>query len=443
MIELVLAHGDVVSLKADLIGETTEKCAVLFATQTSRTDGTVRLLTREVLFPAAVDYTRKGPLEAELTAEFVAKVTKHARRNYALVFVHSHPGDSLPTFSRIDDDGEKHLAAFLAHRHPGFVHCALVISAGGMSARRLGTHDPIRVVSVGVNRDLLCGPEAPLLPIAETFERQIRAFGKAGQQAIQQLRIGIVGLGGTGSIVAQQLAHLGVRDFILVDPDTLERTNLNRVANATPEDVERPKVDIASRSIRSVAPGAKVDSIKGDIIQTKIARELLNADIIFGCTDSHGSRAVLQQVSYQYLIPCIDMGVTIAVLDGQVSHIFGRVQLLAPGLACFTCDGLLNAEQVRLDMMTEFERQADPYVQGAHEPAPAVMSLNSTVASLGVTMLLSMVAGVPAKARHILYNAMTSTLRHVRAKPQENCYICSVSGSYARGDAWPLFTRET
>jgi hypothetical protein len=134
--------------------------------------------------------------------------------------------------------------------------------------------------------------------------------------------------------------------------------------------------------------------------------------------------------------------VTIAIKDRHISHIYGRVQLLAPGLACFTCDGLLDANEVRRDMMTEFERQSDPYIQGVREPAPAVMSLNSTVSSLAVTMMLSMTTGIPLKARHILYNAMVPTLRSARAEQKSDCYICSYSGAYARGDAWPLFARE-
>jgi hypothetical protein len=115
--------------------------------------------------------------------------------------------------------------------------------------------------------------------------------------------------------------------------------------------------------------------------------------------------------------------------------------LLAPGYACLTCSSLLNASEVRRDMMTHFERQADPYLQGAREPAPAVMSLNGTVASLAVTMLLSAICGIPVNARHILYNAVNSVLRNVRAQPNPACYICSRSGSFARGDSWPLLAR--
>jgi hypothetical protein len=136
------------------------------------------------------------------------------------------------------------------------------------------------------------------------------------------------------------------------------------------------------------------------------------------------------------------MGVIIAAEKTRISHIYGRVQLLAPGFACLTCGGLLDPNEVRRDMMTAFERRADPYFPGSQDPAPAVISLNATVASLATTMMLAVVAGFPSNARHLLYNAMNSTLRTVGADSQDNCYICSRSGAFARGDSWPLFARS-
>lgn len=443
MIELVLAAADADAIRGELTGGKNEACAVLYANETSRADGTVRLLVHEIQFPTADDYTKRGLIEAELSPEFVARVTKRAQREkYSLIFAHSHPGIEAPVFSHIDSLGEKRLADFLAHRHPTLEHAALVVSEGGMCARRLGKDEEICVVAVGSHREVIFDPTMPLPSNLEIYDRQVRAFGSSGQQALQRLRIAIVGLGGTGSLVAQQLVHLGVRHFILVDPDVLESTNLNRVANAMPGDIGHPKVEIAARYINAVAQDSTITCVVGDITRSNTAKELLNADIIFGCTDSHGSRAVLQQISYQYLIPCIDVGTTIAVSEGSVTHIYGRVQLLAPGHACFTCSSLLDPNEVRRDMMSDFERQADPYIRGAREPAPAVMSLNSTVVSLSVTMLLSMVAGIPVSARHILYNAINSALRNVRSQPHPNCYICSRSGGFARGDSWPLHARQ-
>jgi molybdopterin/thiamine biosynthesis adenylyltransferase len=408
MMELLLAAEDYSAIKAQLTDGETEKCAILFASQTARSDGTVRLLVRQIQWPTLADYTRRGKLEAELSPEFVARITKIARREKsALVFVHSHPGLEAPHFSVIDDEGEKHLAAFLAHRHPDQAHMAVVVSIGGVRARRLGMSEEVSIVSAGAQRQVVFDSDSGQSLISERYDRQVRAFGPSGQRELQRLRVAIVGLGGTGSLVAQQLVHLGVRDFILVDPDVLEATNLNRVSHAFPEDVGKPKVEIAARYIRSVAKDSKVNCIEGDVIQSKTARQLVNADIFFGCTDSHGSRAVMQQVAYQYMIPYIDLGVTLIAKEGLMAHVYGRVQLLSPGLACFTCSNLLDPNEVRRDMMTAFERQADPYIQGDREHAPAVMSLNATVASLAVTMLIAVVTDVPVAARYLLYNALS------------------------------------
>jgi molybdopterin/thiamine biosynthesis adenylyltransferase len=403
----------------------------------------VRLLVRKIEIPADHDYTSQHVDQTELRPDFVARITKRAiREKLSLVFVHSHPGPSAPQFSLVDDEGERHLAGFLAHRHPTNIHAALVVSEGGFRARQLGTNTEIRVVSLGEYRAILFDPERSSEDLSNVFDRQVRAFGVSGQRALERLSVAIVGLGGTGSLVAQQLVHLGVRKFILIDPDVIESTNLNRVVGALPGDIGRNKVDIAAKYIKTFAPDAAISPIAGDIIRTRTARTLFGADVIFGCTDSHGSRAVLQQVSYQYLIPCIDMGTTITTADGSVSGIFGRVQMLAPGNACFTCSGLLHPDEVRQDMMSAFERKLDPYLQGVREPAPAVISLNGTIASLAITMFMAFVTGLPSRARYILYSATTSTLRSVRAEIKQDCYICSRSGTFARGDLLALYARQ-
>jgi len=443
MIDLVLAADDWKALTAKLIGTPTEECAVLFTRQVTRSDGHVRLLVRVVEFPQRDDYTQQGPVNAQLTPVWVAWVTKRARQGgFGVVFVHSHPGTRPPEFSTIDDVGERHLADFLARRHPDRCHVAMVVSAGGVCARRLGAQEYLRVVSLGASLQVLADPAGPRRLTDETFDRQVRAFGPDGQAQLQRLRIGVVGLGGTGSVVVQQLAHLGVAEFLLIDPDVLEISNLNRVVGAQPSDVGQAKVDIAARMLHRINPAASIQTQQGDVIRAGVAIELRDVDVIFGCTDSHGSRAVLQQLAYQYLLPYFDVGTVIAVREGTITHISGQARLLAPGLACHTCAGLLDPEQVRRDMMTAFERQQDPYIVGATTPAPAVISINSTVASLAITMLLSVVTGLPGDARHLLYDGIKPSVRVLRAVPVANCFICSKDGALAEGDAWPLLARQ-
>jgi molybdopterin/thiamine biosynthesis adenylyltransferase len=443
MIEITLGSIELDRLRRELFVDGIEHCTALLASQVVRSDGLIRLLVRERVDPDSGDYSTQTPVHVELAPAFVARVAKLAKlRKSSLIFVHNHPGQKVARFSVVDDAGERRLADFLAVRHPGNLHASLVLSEQGTCARQLGEKLEARVVALGENRVVLHDPDRSDDEVAETFDRQVRAFGAAGQRAISKLVVGIVGLGGTGSIVTQQLAHLGVRHFILIDPDTIESTNLNRVVGATPADVGLPKVEVAARYIANVAPVAVVASIRGDIIRARTAAALVDADMLFGCTDSHGSRAVLQQIAYQYLIPCIDMGSTIVASEGLVTKIYGRVQLLAPGRGCLNCAGLLNSEEIRRDMMNAFERKLDPYLQGAREPAPAVVSLNGTVASLAVTMFMAVVTGISSPARYLLYNATTSSLRNVRADAVPNCYICSPRGAYAKGNLQPLFARQ-
>lgn len=443
MIELRIAATDMQVLRSALLCVGLEQCAVLFAAHGRGEDGRDRLLVRDMALPVRGDYEKNGVDHAELKPDFVARVAKRARlENLSLVFVHTHAGEKAPHFSSIDDYGEAELAAFLARRGQTNIHAAMVLSLGGLRARVLARSDDVRVVSVGDRLKVEFDPNATDEGFDAQFDRQVRAFGASGQQRLQALRVAIVGLGGTGSIVAQQLVHLGVRDFILVDADHIEVTNLNRVVGAYPEDIGRSKVEVAQRYLERVAPDVKVRSVVGDVVRTSVARRLIDADLIFCCTDSHGSRSVVQQLAYQFLLPCIDIGSTITASAGEITGIFGRVQLLGPDQPCLWCTALLSSAEVRRDMMSEFERKADPYIQGAHEPAPSVVSINGTVVSLAVTMLLGLATSVPVDSRHLIYNARTSTLRSVRGAVKERCFICSRAGVFGRGDAQQLFARQ-
>jgi len=439
MIELALPSNTWNAVVAAIQDPIVERCAILLARQVQRPSNGVKLLVDRVIVPDRADYSSQSPSAAELRPNFVASVTDQARKaSAALVFVHSHVGDGRPMFSLTDDRGEKALASFLSYRLPDKLHTSIVLSNGQARCRLLGSDEPISVVVLGDNRQVLFDAAPGPQPSRQLYDRQIRAFGADGQRTLGKLAVGVVGLGGMGSLVAQQLIHLGVKSFVLLDPDVIDSTNLNRISNATLADIGRPKVEVAARYAVDFTADAHVSTIQGDVIMASNGRRLLDCDIVFGCTDSHGSRAVLEQISYQYLIPTIDMGNVITVEAGRIIHIVGRVQMMSPGLACLTCCGLLNSDEVRRDMLTAFERKADPYIQGRPEPAPAVMSLNATISSLAVTMALSAVVGMPIDGRHIIYRALSSSLKRVASTPTADCVNCSNSGRLARGDSWPF-----
>jgi molybdopterin/thiamine biosynthesis adenylyltransferase len=402
-----------------------------------------RLIAREIIVAPDAAYHERTEISAVLRADYVLELSNHARANgYSLVFVHTHPFSAgVPVFSQADYDGETHLVRYFDARSPTIVLASLVVGPEGCRARLMKNQSELRVVEVDSDLRIFFDPLDGAVA-TEIYDRQIRAFGVAGQSILGRLTVGIVGLGGTGSVLVQQLAHPGVRRFILVDGDQVESTNLNRLVGSQEADIGRPKVEIAVDQIRSIRSDAEVTVVVGDITVAKNARLLLPADLVFLCTDTHASRAIVGQMAYQYLMPCIDMGVSISIREGKIAYITGRVQMLSAGLPCLVCTGALDSETIRRELLSESERASDPYITGIHEPQPAVISLNSTVSSLATTMFLGAVTPIPAGARFQHYDGIRGTVRIMAKEPDVNCVVCSATGAYLRGDDWPLPARQ-
>ncbi|QTI78331.1 ThiF family adenylyltransferase [Roseomonas marmotae] len=416
-----------------------ESCAVAYAHYNPAADAWVVAEANPVPDSA---YERRDAAAATLGAHFMMEVANRSRATgMAAVMIHTHPGSrGYPTFSKVDDRGEAQFGLYLAQRGAQLAHLAMVIGPGGCRARRLDDGTEVPVWEAGER--LVLHSQPPFAATEERDDRQVRAFGDSGQRLLRRLHFGVIGAGGTGSLVCQQLAHLGAARVTVIDPDIVEATNLNRLVGSTPPDVGEAKVDIAARMMRAVNPAVEVHTLRADVVDEQVATRLASLDFILLCTDSHASRAVVNQAAYQHLVPVIDMGVSITVRDSVVTHITGRVQMLSPGLPCLTCTRALDGELIRRELMTPEQRAADRYVQGEREPQPAVISINSTVASLAVTMLLGAVTPVPASPRYQRYDGIRGQVREMAATKSCNCVACSTSGALARGASWPLPVRS-
>ena len=439
MSRLVFTSEMLTRLRRDMLACPEETCAILFGRAAEVKGKLGRIIVRESKEPAASSYAVRTTSRAELRPEIVAEAAQRARQSKeSVVFVHTHPF-SFNQFSQIDDEGERQLAEFFGQRVPDIAHAAMLITPEVTIARQLGKNVPLEVVAVG--SEITWGKKTSSIDDQRQYDRQIRAFGKDGQNILKSMRVGIVGLGGTGSVVLQELAHLGVANFLLLDPDVVEETNLNRLVGSSPDDVGVSKVELAKRLVLRINPNATVEARQESVLNVKTTLILADTDFVFCCTDSHGSRSVLNQFAYQYLVPTIDMGVVIAAHENKVSHVAARTQMLAPGIACLVCGNLLDPEEIRRDMLTEFERQADPYILGDAEPAPAVVSLNATIASMAVTMFLNACTGIPGSSRFINYNAISGTARPAMCVQHPSCIVCSPFGAIARGGEWPIAGR--
>jgi molybdopterin-synthase adenylyltransferase len=136
----------------------------------------------------------------------------------------------------------------------------------------------------------------------ERYERQ-RFLGPDSDKVFANCTAGLVGLGGGGSHLAQQLAHLGLGNFLLIDPDRVEESNLNRLIGATAKDAARHsrKTLIARRLIRGINPQVNIESVNK---KWQECHQLLRGcDVVFGCVDTYRDRYELEITARRYLIP--------------------------------------------------------------------------------------------------------------------------------------------
>ncbi|AMK25853.1 ThiF family adenylyltransferase [Sphingobium sp. TKS] len=429
-------YSDLASTLLDASG--LESCAIGYAHYDAHSDTWIVADAS----PVPVDaYENRTCVSAVLKPSFLIEVAHRSRvTGMSVIGIHTHPDSpGHPRFSPVDDAGETELGSYLGRRAAPMPHVALVIGPHGCRARRLGSDEEVEVWEVGKVLKFL----SPMQGVTdqERDDRQVRAFGAPGQRLLRRLRFGVIGAGGTGSLACQQLAHLGASWITVIDPDLIEATNLNRLVGSIPSDVGQPKVEVAARMIRAISPEATVFPHQADIVDEEVAKLIATFDFVLLCTDSHASRAVVNQAAYQYLVPVIDMGVSITVANEAVSHITGRVQMLATGLPCLTCSGALDGEAIRREMLTPEQRAADPYVHGEREPQPAVLSINSTVSSLATTMLLGAVTPVPVKPRYQIYDGIRGRVKEMAVPVQSDCVVCSSMGALAKGSTWSLPVR--
>lgn len=405
----------------------------------TRSPGTRRLtyLVREVVPPEPGDLELKGGVEFK--PGYRRRVKRRANSNGGgVLYLHTHPGgEGRP--SRKDVEGARRLlhndAQHLDNSNPplaigivtpdddwmvlgaefpkgtalsgGTARFASAVRVIGESFRKIGTYTGDGE-SVGA-----AGGIGSLDPA--TQNRQIRLWNRDAQATYAGLRIGIVGLGGGGSILAEHVARAGVDSLVLADYDVIKKENLNRQQGATSVDasVWRPKVEVAARSARKAAtnPDFHVERVAGSVVEhdPKLSafRALLDCDVILHSADGHWTTQVLDRVAYAYLIPVIKGGTRPETTAEGVLEETTRspITLAGPGHPCLRCTDQFSpdkAEEERHGGRTPGpayglgngeEREALNDEENA-EPAPSVISLNAIVAGLMHLRLQDLTLGI-------------------------------------------------
>lgn len=362
------------------------------------------------------------------------------RSGHALVEAHTHPGsDTTLVFSRYD---ERHLPAFARYvrlKLPGRPFGALVFGQRGYTGRAYSDTGvaPLAIRGVGELRSAPAWlrPDGAVASLdGLRYDRQIRALGPVGQQALQTLRVGVVGLGGTGSQVVQQLAHLGVRKFVLVEDDRVERSNLPRLAGAAWWDPLRrtAKTTIACRSIRRLARRAEIKRT-GSLRTASSLAALAHVDLIIGGVDNDGARLILTELAAAHLVPYLDLGVGIEV-DSGVEAMGGRVSFQLPGGPCLACADELDLTEAGEDLESEALRRVRVLRGYARDRGvePALMPLNTAVVGLGMIELLAFATGWRSVVAYTRYDAVGARVVRLGVDLNPDCPLCRPA--FAMGD---------
>ena len=93
----------------------------------------------------------------------------------------------------------------------------------------------------------------------EKFSRTEMLIGNEGMEKLKNAKVAVFGLGGVGSFVCEGLARSGIGNFVLVDFDKVDESNINRQLIATTKTIGRNKVDVMKERILDINPDANVE----------------------------------------------------------------------------------------------------------------------------------------------------------------------------------------
>ena len=383
-----------------------ESAAILAVRVVETSQGNRRILVRKIHWIPDQAYSERSATGLELASDaFVPALAAVARDQSVAIWMHTHPSGSAPLPSRKDVLVDESLADTFRIRTGAAFYGQLIISIvgdvlefSGYLRPESGADEPIdRTWTVG-ERFLLTPRHgtAALSPLAQ-FDRSVRAFGPAIQSTLGDLHVGIVGCGGTGSAVAEQLARLGVQRFTIVDHKSLSKTNRTRVYGSFPESEQQNKAQVLRSHLLHIEPDVVVEAVETNMAMSEsAARRLDDCDLVFGCTDDNAGRVVLSRLASVLLTPVIDVGVILDSQDEILHGIFGRVTILAPGAACLVCRKRIDLAAAAAEVLSDEERAArvaDGYAPEMAGVEPAVITFTTMVAALATGELLNRLTG--------------------------------------------------
>ena len=331
-------------------------CFALWRPSTGQSRRTA--LIDEVILPAEDERILHGGVSCQ--PHYFSRALRAATdKGKGLAFMHSHPGPGWQGLNTIDSETEGDVLAYPAGA-TALPLVGLTLGSDGYWSARFWERDGKKMHCRWCDKVRIVGPKSYRLDFNDNLrpapqrrnilKRTIDAWGCKAQNDISRLKVGIVGLGSGGSVVAEAVARIGVEQIVLIDHDKVEEHNLDRLLNATVEDIGRPKVDVAAKAIRRHGTARRVQiAALPNSIQDEVAYlAALDCDILFGCVDRPVPLEVLNYAAHSHLIPVISGGVEVQT-NPQNDGLFSahwRAHIITPYHQCLRCNEQYNSSAV-------------------------------------------------------------------------------------------------
>jgi hypothetical protein len=321
----------------------------------------------------------------------------------------------------------------------------------GRILRKDGVFEPIATISVAGDDLHFWYADKGSVALPSFVASHAQAFDDGTIERLRRLSIAVIGCSGTGSPVIEALMRLGVGELVIVDDDTMEDRNVNRIINSTMDDAgkKRPKVDVLGDAIERTGLGTRVIRLRKNLWDPEVVRQVAECDVVLGCMDTVDGRFLLNTLATYYAIPYFDIGVRLdAVRDGagkgRIREVCGTIHYLQPGRSSLMSRGLFSMADVaaaglrRTDPAAHKQQLEDGYIKGVVANRPAVISVNMLAASLAVNELLARLHPFREEPNGD-YARVIFSLSSMELMPEPEEDVCSIlGGKVGIGDRTPL-----
>lgn len=173
------------------------------------------------------------------------------------------------------------------------------------------------------------------------YQKNRKTFSKDDQYKLFKGKVAVIGCGGLGGYLIEELARLGIGSIKAVDPDSFEEHNMNRQILSNTQNIGMPKVDAAKERIALINPAVHLTPLSVSFNNETAGDILSDIDVAADALDSIHTRLVLARECLNRKIPLI---------HGSIGGWYGQVSIQYPGEDC-----LIRLFDGRVDKGTEIE----------------------------------------------------------------------------------------